>query len=117
VTGVANGTSTVTATIGAKQATRIFTVQTINAGPTASVAATPAQVFSPQQVDITAGGTVTWNFGTLGHNVTFTAGSAGTPANIPETANANVSRTFATAGTFPYNCTIHIGMSGTVVVH
>jgi len=117
VTGVANGTATISATIAGKVATRIFTVQTITAGPTASVAATPSQVFTPQQVDITAGGTVTWNFGTLGHNVTFQAGAAGTPANIPETANGNVSRTFTTAGTYPYQCTIHIGMSGTVVVH
>jgi plastocyanin len=66
-------------------------------------------------VDIAAGGTVTWTFETR-HNVTFSSVS-GRPADIPNTSSGSVSRTFAQAGTFDYHCTIHTGMSGTVVVH
>ena len=32
------------------------------------------------------------------------------------TANGTVSVTFATRGTFPYHCSIHPGMIGTIVV-
>jgi plastocyanin len=74
-------------------------------------------VFDPGQVDITAGGTVTWRFGTVTHNVTFNGTAAGTPANVDNTTSANQARTFTTAGSFPYHCTLHAGMNGTVVVH
>jgi plastocyanin len=67
-------------------------------------------------VDISATGTVTWSFGQLAHNVTFGA-QAGAPQNIGDSVNSDVPRTFNTTGTFGYNCTIHPGMSGTVVVH
>ena len=41
----------------------------------------------------------------------------GAPDAIPGTnANTSVPRTFATAGTFEYDCHIHPGMKGTVVV-
>ena len=93
-------------------------------GPASSTAAVEApgdaNVFRPAQVEVARGGTVTWSFpGPRPHNVSFT--TAGAPANIPtKPTNTNPpgseSRTFATAGTFPYDCTIHPGMSGTVVV-
>lgn len=81
------------------------------------VAGNATQTFTPQTVDIALGGTVTWTFGALTHNVTFAGGQAGAPQNIPTTINAMVSRTFGTAGTFNYDCTVHPGMSGTVNVH
>jgi plastocyanin len=84
---------------------------------TATVQANPAQQFSPGQVDITTGGTVTWQFSGLAHNVTFTGSAAGTPANIGTSTNVAVARTFSTAGSFTYVCTLHPGMQGTVVVH
>jgi plastocyanin len=82
---------------------------------TATVTAGTSQTFSPRSVDIAAGGMVTWNFGTLAHNVTFASGDA--PDDVPATANDQVPRPFPAAGTFNYVCTIHPGMSGTVVVH
>ena len=115
VSGLVAGTATISATISGVVGRDALT--TVPASQAATVDATPGLQFTPSQVDIAQGGTVTWQFGTVTHNVTFGAGSAGTPSNIGNTASANVSRTFATAGTFAYACTLHAGMSGTVVVH
>jgi plastocyanin len=71
--------------------------------------------FSPSDVLLKLGGTVTWTFGARPHNVIFGQAS-GAPADIPVTSNTQASRTFNTAGTFSYDCTLHAGMSGTVRV-
>ena len=82
----------------------------------ATVDATPQIAFSPATVTIAAGRSVTFRFGSVAHNVFFDAVS-GAPSDIPTaTANASVTRTFNTAGTYPYECHLHPGMSGTVVV-
>lgn len=81
-----------------------------------SVAATPDLRFEPAEVTVAAGGTVTWQFGGVPHNVWFTSG-AHPPDDIPElTANASVSRTFTTAGSYDYECRVHPGMTGRVIV-
>lgn len=80
-----------------------------------SVSANAANQFSPNVLDITAGQTVTWSFGAVDHDVVFSA-VAGAPANIGTTRNANVSRSFNTVGTFPYLCSLHAGMSGSIRV-
>jgi plastocyanin len=50
------------------------------------------------------------------HNVTFIIVN-GRPADISgSNANTTIARTFATAGTFGYVCTLHAGMTGTVIV-
>jgi plastocyanin len=83
---------------------------------TATVNATPAIAFNPTPVNIAQGGTVTFAFGSVAHNVYFDA-AAGAPADIPgSNASANISRTFMTPGTYVYNCHIHPGMTGTIVV-
>jgi plastocyanin len=116
VTGVALGTTTITGTVSGINGTKLITVA--NVPSNASVAATPALVFDPAQVDIAAGGSITWQFGATGHTVVFDGTATGKPANIGnETANTSLSRTFTTAGTFPYHCSIHAGMNGTVIVH
>lgn len=71
--------------------------------------------FSPQEVTIAKGKAVSWSFGARTHNVVFSA-AQGAPANIPNTSNGSVSRTFDAAGNFPYECTRHSGMTGTVNV-
>lgn len=71
--------------------------------------------FNPTSLTIQAGGAVTWN-NTSGilHNVTFT--TSGAPANIGDHTSGSNQRTFASAGTFNYNCTNHGGMNGSIMV-
>ena len=69
--------------------------------------------FTPQDVQVSPGTTVTWTWGAgaATHNVTFADG-----VTSNDRASGTYTRTFATAGTFPYSCTIHPGMTGTVTV-
>jgi plastocyanin len=86
--------------------------------PTAAdtVNASPALSFDPSDVTIKVGQTVAFSFGSIGHNVIFTAAS-GVPSDIVGVnSNTVISRTFSTAGTFNYQCTIHTNMSGSVTV-
>jgi plastocyanin len=63
-----------------------------------------------------AGGTATFAFGSVAHNVFFD-GAAGAPADIPGVnSNTSVTRTFTTPGTYVYTCHIHPGMTGRIVV-
>ena len=85
--------------------------------PAATVQATPAERFTPSSVVLTTGGTVTFAFGSLGHNVFFDNAPAGAPQNITATTtNQSVPRTFPTAGRYVYNCHIHPAMTGVVIV-
>jgi plastocyanin len=75
---------------------------------------TPGNTFSPFSTTIGVGGTVTFRITGVPHNVIFSA--PGSPANVNVVSNTDVSRTFSTRGTFPYDCTVHPGMSGQIVV-
>jgi len=86
-----------------------------------SVTAGPEFEFSPDEVTIDVGDTVTWNnSGPFPHNVKFDDGSfeqPPAPSSVPWTAE----RTFDAPGTFRYYCEQHGspnggGMSGTVSV-
>jgi plastocyanin len=80
-----------------------------------AVNATDSRIFTPVSVTISTGGTVKWsNTGQLPHTVTFDSGPA-FDQQLP--AGQTVSRTFTTAGTFNYHCSIHgPSMHGTVIV-
>lgn len=71
--------------------------------------------FNPASITVAAGTTITWtNKDAVIHTVTsdtnlFDSGSIGT--------NGTYSRTFATAGTYSYHCTIHPTMTATVIVN
>ncbi|MBA4070343.1 MAG: hypothetical protein C0497_00670 [Gemmatimonas sp.] len=80
------------------------------------VIATTSNTFTPSTLTVARGTTVTFTFQATIHNVIF-ANVAGAPANIPNTANSGVQRLFATAGTFGYDCSLHAGMTGTVIVN
>jgi plastocyanin len=70
--------------------------------------------YGPASIDVTVGTTVAWtNEDSASHTVTADDGSF----DSASLANgATFSQAFATAGTFPYHCTIHPNMKGTVIV-
>jgi len=85
--------------------------------PPATVEARPTLVFTPGNLTINAGETMTFAFGSIGHNVTFDNRVAATPADIAgANANKSVQRTFAVAGIYQYHCNIHPGMAGSITV-
>jgi len=69
--------------------------------------------FDPAATTVGVGSSVTWTWaqGATDHNVTFNDGTTS-----PTQATGGYVRLFAAAGTFPYRCTIHPGMNGTVTV-
>jgi plastocyanin len=66
--------------------------------------------FSPVDVSVAQGTTITWQWaaGDVSHNVTFDDGQSS-----PTQSSGTYQRTFMTAGTYPYHCTIH----GAAVMH
>lgn len=127
VSGISIGSATVTARITQAGVIREASVTvTVGGGtttplppaaPTTATVTTPGTSFSPANVTIAAGGSVTWQItGSTRHNVTF-SGTAPAGGSIPDTdAGGSASRTFSAAGTYSYSCTRHSGMNGTVVV-
>lgn len=83
-------------------------------GTTTAVVSTPGNTFSPPFLTIALGASVRFEIRGNPHNVIFS--TAGAPANINVVSNVDVTRTFGTRGTFPYDCTVHPGMSGEIVV-
>lgn len=85
--------------------------------PNGIVNALPSLAFNPHQVTIDAGENVTFDFGSIAHNVIFDNRTGSTPADIVGTnVNESISRTFTIAGTYNYHCNIHPGMAGVIVV-
>jgi plastocyanin len=72
------------------------------------------RAFSPGQVSVDAGATVTWvNSDTVAHTSTADGNGWSSGALAP---GQQFSTTFTTPGTFRYHCAIHPGMVGSVVV-
>jgi plastocyanin len=68
----------------------------------------------PDELNVAVGTTVTWmNTDSISH--TSTSNAAGWNSGIVA-PGGQFAFAFQTAGTFPYHCTIHPGMVGTVVV-
>lgn len=81
-----------------------------------TVVATNNITFEPGTLTVARGATVTFTFQNVGHNVFFDA-SSGAPSNIADVlSNTSVTRTFSVAGSFGFECHVHPGMRGTVVV-
>ena len=120
VAGLTPGSTTIDISVTVGGVTKSATVAvTVAAGTLPSSAAVGAvdisNTFFPRTVVVQRAGTVQWTFTAVEHNVSFGA-AAGAPAAIGLVKNTNVSRTFNTAGNFQYDCTIHAGMTGFVVV-
>ena len=69
--------------------------------------------FTPPAIQVPAGTAVTWSFkdGLVPHDVTGEGWSSGDPRR-----SGSFTHTFTQAGTYPYRCTVHDGMTGRVVV-
>ena len=80
-----------------------------------TINANPALDFKPTTLTVPAGTTVTFSFGSVAHTVTFN--NAGSPANVPASSNTQVGVAFPTAGTYPFHCSIHPTMTGSITVH
>jgi len=120
VTGVANGTSTISASITAGSITKSGSQTITVSSPTASgsVTALASLAFDPNSISVARSGgtsTVTWHFQSVAHTVTWDA-HPGSVTDIEATSNANVGRNFTVAGTYHYHCSIHPQMTGVVNV-
>jgi len=116
VTALTAGSATITATVGGHAGTATVIVSAAGGTlPLAAEVTMPGNTFSPFLTTIGVGGTVTFRFGSVDHNVIF-GNVTGKPTDIQITRNVNVARTFNTKGLFPYDCTVHPGMSGQVEV-
>lgn len=70
--------------------------------------------FTPAVITIPLGATVQWNNNdSVTHTITADDGSFNS-GNIA--SKSNYTHSFSTAGTFKYQCSIHEGMTGTVIV-
>jgi len=116
ITAVGAGTARITASLTAGSVTKSGTATvTAQAASASGAVTTPSLAFQPSTVDVQAGGTVGWTFGSTAHTVTFTTGGA--PADVPELQDGSASRAFPNNGSFSYRCTIHPQMTGAVRVH
>ncbi|KIC94183.1 hypothetical protein OI18_12945 [Flavihumibacter solisilvae] len=71
-------------------------------------------VFSPASLRVKTGTTVKWNNDdTMAHTVTANDNSFDSGEIQP---GGNFSRMYNTVGTYPYHCTLHPGMTGTIEV-
>jgi len=84
--------------------------------PVADTVRLNAASFAPASKTVARGTTMIWfNSSGISHTITPIGHSQWTPLSSTG-ANEVLRVTFATAGTFPYECQLHAGMTGTVIV-
>jgi plastocyanin len=70
--------------------------------------------YAPNPISVSVGGSVTWtNNDATTHTSVANAGAWNSGSIAP---GGQFSMTFPSAGTFPYHCSLHPGMVGTVTV-
>jgi plastocyanin len=68
--------------------------------------------FTPRLTRVSVGTRVTWTWrGSNNHDVVLPGGT-----RSPAQSRGTFSNTFTAAGVYPYNCSLHSGMTGTVIV-
>jgi plastocyanin len=100
---------------GGGGATQPNTTQTQPAGNTVTL---QNFAFNPQNITIAVGDSVTWiNKDSANHTVTGDKAGSGDDFDSGSFASgAEFKHTFTQAGTYPYHCSIHTNMKGTVTV-
>jgi plastocyanin len=74
-------------------------------------------MFTPSQITVAKGGTVTWtNNDNVTHTVVDDLSNVGGPASGDIQPGSTYSFTFNKTGSFQYHCSIHTYMRGTIVV-
>lgn len=79
-----------------------------------------SMAFTPSNLTVTAGTTVTWTFLSGPHNVTSGSGgvSDGKFTSGASQSSGTYTHLFDTAGSYPYFCSVHgVMMSGTITVN
>lgn len=86
--------------------------------PTTADVAVADFSFTPKDVVIQTGGTVTWTWGgAVGHNVTYDGGPAPLPANSTTQTTGTHQNTITAVGRYTYHCGVHpTQMMGSVTV-
>jgi len=112
--GSGPGDQTATAAAPALPGSPVVTFNTVSAKHVVRVA---DNQFVENAVVASVGDSVAWQWQGMAtaHAIDF-ATVAGAPADEPSRTSGAVWRAFPSAGTFPYQCTIHPGMTGTVTV-
>jgi plastocyanin len=119
--GPAIGTQAASAAVqGASGSPVTFTaVSTVVGGGGGASVTVSNNVFTPADVTINAGETVTWTWGSgaTSHSVQSTGSPSFPSSSILSGSVATYSNTFDTPGTYSYDCVVHgTAMSGTVTV-
>jgi len=133
---LANGTASVTRTLGAAPGVNSDTASVIGlagsplaftdtAGAVADIAISD-DLFTPSSKSVSAGGTFvfvrfTWG-GSRAHNVTWDTGPTTLPANSATQASGTYTVRLSTLGTYAWYCSIHggpggAGMSGSITIN
>ena len=87
----------------------------ISDGPVTNEVIIEGMAFSPATITVTHGTTITWkNNDSADHTVSSNIGLFDSGTINPA---GTYSRVFTMTGTFPYRCTIHPSMTGTVIVN
>ena len=85
-----------------------------SSGATANINTASSNIFSPSAATITHGQSVCWqNSSAVAHTVTADNGAFNTSLPVGQI----FVYMFSTAGSYPYHCTIHSGMTGTITVN
>jgi plastocyanin len=101
-------------------ATRLTATPSSTVSITITSAPGETLVYEPAETTVRAGGPISVTFrnvSSLAHNLVFTAGVTGATRTIVEPGSSDqVLLHPADPGTYPFACTIHEGMTGTLVV-
>ena len=84
-----------------------------SSGANANVNTTSSNSFSPASITIPHGQSVCWQSGNVLHTVTDNGGAFDVDLPVGQI----FVHTYPAAGTYPYHCKIHAGMTGTVIVN